>query len=196
MRSKVTRYRIRCARSLKGRILDLGAGEGDFGPYLDGSPVSLDIDLSELRKVRGRKVLATAERLPFAADSFDGIWSCAVLEHVHANFILEAIRLTRVGGDIFILTPNRRSPFDPLKRTLGFGDWSSNEGHVRLYTVAELSPFGRVTGEVWWAPGLDQVARFFPRLGHTLMLHIKIDRDLKNRFAAPGHPRARSSREA
>lgn len=196
MRSKVTRYRIRCAQRLRGRILDLGAGEGDFGPYLAGRPVSLDIDLSELRKLSGPRVLATAEHLPFAADSFDGVWSCAVLEHVHANFIPEAIRLTRLGGDIFILTPNRRSPFDPLKRVLGLGDWSSNEGHVRLYTVAELSPFGRVTGEVWWAPGIDQIARLFPRLGHTLMLHIEIDRDLKDRFAAAERPRAPTSCEA
>lgn len=184
MRSKVSRFRVRCARRLSGRILDLGAGEGDFTPYLGAGVVSLDVDLTNLGRLAGRRVAASADRIPFADDSFDGVWSCAVLEHVETNYLPEAVRVTRPGGRLFVLTPNRRSPWDPVKRLFGLGDWWSNEGHVRLYSVQDLAGWGRVLGEIWWAPGLDQLARWWPRLGHTLMLQVDVDRDLKDRVGS------------
>jgi SAM-dependent methyltransferase len=175
MKAKVTKYRIRCARKLSGRILDIGAGEGGYTKHLGSGVVSLDLDYENLKNISGKRVLASAEYLPFPDDTFDGVWSCAVLEHVKTNYIPEAIRVTKPGGTIYILTPNRYSLYDPLKRILGYGDWWSNEGHVRLYSVSELRTWGKVWGEVWWAPGLDQLARIIPALGHTLMLRIDVN---------------------
>lgn len=180
MKSQVTRFRIKCAGQLKGLILDLGAGEGSFAHYLPPDAISLDIDLENLKKLPGKRVLASAARLPFKSDTFDGVWSCAVLEHVAENYIPEAIRVTKIGRKIYILTPNRNSPFDPVKRLLGLGDWTSNPGHVKLYSVKELCQFGRVRGEVYWAPGLDQLARIWPALGHTLMLCVDVTKELKD----------------
>jgi SAM-dependent methyltransferase len=182
MRSKVTKYRIKCAQELHGRILDLGAGEGDFTQYLKDDVISLEPDFGNLKKITGKKVVGSAVKLSFPDNTFDGIWSCAVLEHVEINYIPEAIRVTKPGGTIFILTPNRNSPYDPIKRLFGFGDWWSNEGHVRLYSVDELKKYGKVWGEVWWAPILDQIARIFPLLGHTLMLRIDVSSQLKTRL--------------
>jgi SAM-dependent methyltransferase len=184
MHAKLTKYRIRCARKLFGKILDLGAGESIYTPYLGTDVVSLDIDFANLKKNPGNKVLAKAEKLPFTEDSFNCVWSCAVLEHVKTNYIPEAIRVTKPGGVIFILTPNKHSPYDPLKRLLGYGDWWSNEGHVRLYSVSDLKLFGKVSGEVWWAPGLDLLARLLPSLGHTLMLRIDVTPELKELVTA------------
>jgi SAM-dependent methyltransferase len=179
MHAKITKYRIRCARKLNGRILDIGAGEGGYTHKLGADVVSLDLDYENLKNISGNKVLASADHLPFPDDTFDGVWSCAVLEHVEINFIPETIRVTKPGGTIYILTPNRHSFYDPLKRLLGYGDWWSNEGHVRLYSVKELSSWGKVWGEVWWAPGLDQLARIMPALGHTLMLRINVNSNNK-----------------
>ncbi len=180
MHAKLTKYRIRCAKELFGRILDIGAGEGGYTTYLGPNVVSLDVDFENLNRLPGGRVLASAASLPFHDNAFDCAWSCAVLEHVETNYIPEVIRVTRPGGIIYILTPNRHSPYDPLKRLLGYGDWWSNEGHVRLYSVSELKTFGTVWGEVWWAPGLDQVARIIPALGHTLMLRINVTDDMKS----------------
>jgi len=181
MKSKVTNYRINCARQLSGKILDLGAGEGDYTKYLNGRAVSMDPDYKNLKEVRGDKIVGSAIDIPFRDDVFDGVWSCAVLEHVEINFIPEALRITKSGGTIFILTPNRNSPWDILKRMMGYGDWWSNEGHVRLYSAGELRKYGKVRGETWWAPGIDLLARLFPIIGHTLMLEIKVTAELKNK---------------
>ena len=181
MRSKVTPYRIRCARRLSGRILDIGAGEGDFTPYLEGELVSVDIDLENLKGIDGSKVVCSAPSLPFPDSTFDGIWSCAVLEHVLVNYIPESIRVAKLGAVIYILTPNRHSPYDPIKRLFGLGDWMSCEGHVRLYSAADLRRYGEVSGEVWWFPPLDLLSRVVPALGHTLMLKIEVTEALKSR---------------
>jgi SAM-dependent methyltransferase len=182
MHAKLTKYRIRCAKKLFGKILDIGAGEGAYSGYFGSDFVSLDMDFENLKNLSGYKIMASAARLPFPANTFDCVWSCAVLEHVETNFIPEAIRVTKSGGVIYILTPNRYSPYDPLKRLFGYGDWWSNEGHVRLYSVRELRTFGKVWGEVWWAPVLDNIARIIPSLGHTLMLRIDVTADIKKRY--------------
>ena len=182
MKAKLTKFRISCAKKLFGKILDIGAGEGAYTNHLGSDVVSLDIDYQNLKELTGFKILASAAKLPFPANTFDCVWSCAVLEHVPINYIPEALRVTRPGGIIYILTPNRHSIYDPLKRFFGLGDWWANEGHVRLYSVRELREFGQVHGETWWAPGLDQLARIIPSLGHTLMLRIDVTADIKNRY--------------
>lgn len=182
MKSKITKYRTRCANILRGKILDLGAGEGSYTSSLRGDLVSIDIDLYNLKNVSGEKIASSALLLPFPDDTFNGVWSCAVLEHLVNNFIPEAIRVTKIGGMIYILTPNRNSPYDPIKRLFGLGDWSQPEGHVRLYSISELERYGKVYGEVWWLPILDQIARFIPFLGHTIMLKICVSSKIKKKF--------------
>jgi SAM-dependent methyltransferase len=182
MKAKVTKYRISCAKKLFGKILDIGAGEGSYTSHLGADVISLDIDYLNLKQLSGARILADASKLPFPADTFDCTWSCAVLEHVHTNYVPEAIRVTKLGGIIYILTPNKYSIYDPVKRLFGLGDWSTNEGHVRLYSIRELREFGKVQGEIWWAPGLDQLARICPSLGHTLMLRVDVTADIKSRY--------------
>ncbi|MDD3161922.1 MAG: methyltransferase domain-containing protein [Bacteroidales bacterium] len=51
---------------------------------------------------------------PFAADSFDYVWSNAVLEHVggEASQIRFVSEMLRVGKKVYFTTPNRYFPFD------------------------------------------------------------------------------------
>ncbi|MGB2821709.1 MAG: class I SAM-dependent methyltransferase [Phycisphaerae bacterium] len=184
MHSIVSKTRRTLAGQLRGKILDAGCGDDLFGQYLrrNGNKViSLDVDAEALRRVPGVKVVASCSDTPFPDDYFDAVWACALIEHVAADTVPEMIRVTRVGGRIVIVTPNRRSPWDPLKLLVGLSTWRENEGHVRLYSSEELAHFGEVHGEVVFLP--VQAARTFfwrhPNVGHTLILDVRITAELK-----------------
>lgn len=92
---------------------------------------------------------------PFADNSFDIVWSNAVLEHVgdyeaQVHFLRE---LARVGRRMFITTPNRRFPvevhtripllhwlpkkhFDAILRRVGKSDFAGD--YMRLLDINEL----------------------------------------------------------
>lgn len=59
-------------------------------------------------------MVAAAEGLPFAGESFDFVYCYTVLEHVAdvERSIDEMIRVCRVGGRVFIQTPDYRFPFE------------------------------------------------------------------------------------
>jgi SAM-dependent methyltransferase len=91
---------------LYGKILDIGAGEGDYTPYFNGDVISLEPEFECLKRISGKRIAGSAIELPFPDNTFDCVWSCAVLEHVEINYIPEAVRVTKPGGIIYILTPN------------------------------------------------------------------------------------------
>jgi SAM-dependent methyltransferase len=182
MRSIRSRFRVALARSLRGRILDCGCGEDLFGPDLrrpGNDLVSLDLDLAALRQVPGRRVCASADRLPFADDTFDGVWSCALVEHVREETLPEMARVIRPGGRLVVVTPNRHSPFDSLKRVLGLMTWDAVPGHVRLYRLRELQAYGRVQGEMLWLPPLAGLFRRLARLAHVWVLDARVTPEVK-----------------
>jgi SAM-dependent methyltransferase len=59
-------------------------------------------------------VVAAAEAVPYADNSFDTILSHEVLEHVRDDraAVLEMVRVLRPGGHIVIFAPNRWYPFE------------------------------------------------------------------------------------
>lgn len=173
-RSKVTPYRISCARSLRGRILDCGGGVGDYLPYLQGEIVVLDKAFDTLLRVpHPLRITGDAERLPFADRTFDGVWACAVAQYVRLDlFVREIVRILKPDGRALILVPNAKSPWDFAKKMLGMETWWDQEGIVRHYTVDDLKPYGKVTGEIQFLPA-EGCLRHLPRLGHTLMLDIE-----------------------
>lgn len=173
MKSILTNLRIEFATKMSGLILDCGNGEGIYRQYLKGDVIQLDIDINELKKLEGHRVLASVHKLPFKNDVFDSIWGCAIIEHVKEDCIQELIRVSKRGGQLAILTPNRLSPIDIFRRLIKITNWYSYEGHVRLYSVGEIEKYGDVYGEVSFIPFLDKFFRLFPRLSHSIMLYIK-----------------------
>lgn len=175
-RSMLTPHRVECAESLGGRILDCGAGAGEYLDHLRGEVVALDRDPEALAGLAHRpRVLADAGALPFADRSFDAVWACAVAQYLELDgFVAEAKRVTRPGGRLLILVPNGRSPWDRLKRLLGMPTWWDQEGILTQYSVDDLERHGEVTGEVRFLPG-ERLLRRRPRLGHSLMLHVTVD---------------------
>jgi 2-polyprenyl-3-methyl-5-hydroxy-6-metoxy-1,4-benzoquinol methylase len=62
-----------------------------------------------------RVVRGTVEKLPYPDESFDFVYCYTVLEHVQDvnKALLEMVRVTSVGGKIFIATGNYRIPYEP-----------------------------------------------------------------------------------
>jgi len=156
---------------MEGLVLDCGTGDNIFAPYLGGDKIiHLDVDMTDLRKIPGLRVVASAAAVPFKDDAFDSLWACAGVEHVKEDTIPEFQRVVKRDGQIAVLTPNRYSPADFLRRLLGLPYWWKCEGHVRLYSLRELRKYGAVYGEIWQLPFIDKLVRRLPPLGDTLML--------------------------
>ena len=187
MKSLLTPLRIALASQLRGRILDCGAGEGLFTPYLNHSGnrlVNLDIDENNLKKLPGENVVASCADVPFDDNHFDCVWACAIIEHIEEDVVPELIRVTKPGGRIIIVTPNKYSPFDPIKRLFAMPTWDKLDGHIHLYTEKELNYWGKVHGETRFLPRLQKFFWNHPRLSHILILDICVDEELKQKALA------------
>ena len=148
------------------RVLDLGCGGGRhaFEVLRRGSDVvAFDMDQSELDNVAamfvamdkagevplgasGETVQGTALDMPFEEGSFDRAIAAEVLEHIPDDMaaMKEIFRVLKPGGTAAITVPS----FLPERIC-----WALDEdyhtapgGHVRIYTLAELSAKLKSTG--------------------------------------------------
>ena len=104
-----------------GRILDLGAGTGvAMSLFREGQRiVALDPAWTMLSVNPAlHKVVGSGERLPFADDSFDGIWSAFVFRNLESvgETLAEAARVLRPGGVMVVVDAGR--PLGRLSRTV------------------------------------------------------------------------------
>ena len=130
----------------RARVLELGAGGGFLGAELARrgfTRVTLsDLTATALDALRERApgaalVAADAERLPFAAASFEIVISSDLLEHLPdaEAHIAEVARVLAPGGRYYLKTPNRRMA-EAFYRLRGLHDayfW-----HPSMYSPAEL----------------------------------------------------------
>ncbi|MCA2223100.1 class I SAM-dependent methyltransferase [Nonomuraea aurantiaca] len=148
------------------RVLDLGCGGGRhaFEVLRRGADVvAFDMDQSELDSVAamfvamdkagevppgagGETVQGTALDMPFEEGSFDRVIAAEVLEHIPDDMaaMREIFRVLKPGGTAAITVPS----FLPERIC-----WALDEdyhtapgGHVRIYTLAELSAKLKATG--------------------------------------------------
>ncbi|MEO6165305.1 MAG: class I SAM-dependent methyltransferase, partial [Candidatus Binatia bacterium] len=90
--------------SLSSRaVLEIGSGRGYLQDVVENY-TGLDISPSVARFYHKRFVLGSATALPFPDNSFDGVWSIWVFEHVPnpEQAFREARRVTRDKGVIFL----------------------------------------------------------------------------------------------
>jgi len=85
-------------------VLDVGSGRGYLQDIVEDY-TGLDIAPSVRRFYHKKFVLASATAMPFADDTFDGLWSIWVLEHVPnpEQALRECRRVTRDGGVMLLL---------------------------------------------------------------------------------------------
>ncbi|GAA0920964.1 class I SAM-dependent methyltransferase [Nonomuraea longicatena] len=148
------------------RVLDLGCGGGRhaFEVLRRGADVvAFDMDQSELDNVAamfvamdkagevpvgagGETVKGTALDMPFEDGSFDRVIAAEVLEHIPDDMtaMAEIFRVLKPGGSAAVTVPS----FLPERIC-----WALDEdyhtapgGHVRIYTLAELSAKLKSTG--------------------------------------------------
>lgn len=102
----------------KGRVLDIGCGDGSIGSHLTADTV-VGIDLSRrcaaLASGRGvRGLCADARRLPFPDAAFDTVYCVDALHHMsrdHSRAVGEFDRVTMAGGRVVIVEPDARNLF-------------------------------------------------------------------------------------
>jgi SAM-dependent methyltransferase len=108
-------YRLRVAQSTFERALHFGAGRNNYriGEHAladgSGTIVALDTDRVTLAEHDAREqVLGCGQRLPYADDSFDLVFSEYVFEHLDdpTAALGEIDRVLRPGGEVIILVPN------------------------------------------------------------------------------------------
>lgn len=101
------------------KVLEIGCGRGGFSAYLVEQGANLvAADFSDAAVAITRKRLqpyahcearvADIQALPFADRTFDVVVSLETLEHVPdpAKGLAELVRVTKVGGQLIISTPN------------------------------------------------------------------------------------------
>ena len=147
-------------------VLDVGTGTGDLAKELNRRRVSVvGLDFSEDMVQAAREKLAgkadaqfmvgSAEHLPFAANSFDGVVSAFVVRNIHHGGVLnsslkEFYRVLRPGGRIVHLELTQ-----PLKGPMLWG--------YRAYMKTILPSIGwAMFGPRWPKNYLNQTIKNFP----------------------------------
>ncbi len=144
------------------RVLDVAAGTGSITRLLaerGNEVVSLDQSAEMVRHARSRgtgAVLATAERLPFRDQSFDGLTFGYLLRYVSSvpDALAELVRVVRPGGVLGMVEFGRPS-----------GIWGPP---WMVYTRGVLPAAGWAIGSGWrqvgrfLGPSIDQFARTHP----------------------------------
>ncbi|MBC7235350.1 MAG: methyltransferase domain-containing protein [Chloroflexi bacterium] len=178
------------------RILDAGCGLGlymsRFHAFSD-QVYGVDVDaekVAEARHAASGALVAGVDALPFAARSFDVVFSHEVLEHVQddATAVHEAYRVLQPGGYLVIFGPNRWYPFEThgiyWRGRYHFGNiplvnylpdrWRARLcPHVRAYRRRELLSLldglaGQVVVQRVIYPGYDNIVARWPLIGKWL----------------------------
>ncbi len=100
----------RIVPDLRGRVLDIGSGPQPFREWYGGVRQVVSLDLpATYEKFKGipPDVFADGRALPFQSESFDGITSWEVIEHLPNPGCLfaEASRVLRPSGRLILSTP-------------------------------------------------------------------------------------------
>jgi len=145
------------------RVLDVGCGTGEFEQlahqrFPEARLVGIDVTPDMLAVARGKFqdatwvtfLLAQAEDLPVASESFDAVVSCSMLHHVEEpeRLLRECVRVLRPGGQLVVVDWCRDFLHNRLRHY-----WLRlvKPSYVKMYRASELtallSPIGLVVRE-------------------------------------------------
>lgn len=156
------------------RVLDVGCGTGRFVRFLNdngSSAIGCDVYKEALiaaRKINKKNTIikASASKLPFKKNSFDMLTAVSLIEHLTKKeskaFILEAKRVLKPRGFIFIVTPNFASPWRFIQGKKWFG--YSDPTHINFFTPLSLASLLKEYGfykPKFWFKTNDKTSRKF-----------------------------------
>jgi ubiquinone/menaquinone biosynthesis C-methylase UbiE len=161
-------YRIeRIAQYIDGGYwLDYGCADGGYTRALlcAGATGVSGVDVAPDRIECAQKAhpdipfyVGSDQQLPFADDSFDGVFMNEVFEHVsdEAQTLAEIYRLLRPGGYLILITPNRGFPFEG--HTVHIGSWTSNVPTPIIPWLPKAVTDRWVTARNYWPKQLRQM---------------------------------------
>lgn len=140
-------------RFLVGRVLDIGAGDGQVASFRpDADVISIDLTLASCRRLVGGgrpAVRADASALPFRDQSFDTVVMLEVLEHVPdpLETLVQIRHALKPGGTLILSTPNDElSLVERIFYLLWKRVWPTRRNlhrwdpfHLRRFAVPELT---------------------------------------------------------
>ena len=157
--------RMDMVRLQPGRILDLGAGTGFFSDalqqrYPDAGVLAFDLALNMLRHTRGRGldtdrlqcVCGDGERLPFADDSFDFIFSNLMLQWcLDLEPVFTELRRVLAPGGLLMFTTFGPDTLQELRAS-----WSAADGYTHVNMFPDMHDVGdALLGTRWAEPVMD-----------------------------------------
>jgi ubiquinone/menaquinone biosynthesis C-methylase UbiE len=175
-------------RGRGGRLLDVGGGPGVDGEFLElyaafDEVVVVNLELTEVKAPAGVTVTTMAadgRELPLENQSFDWVFSNAVIEHVggwqHQERFAKEIQRVAWRG-YFVTTPNKYFPIEPhamlpfyqffpvfvQKKVAPF-----SPGYLRAYEEINLLSVGQMKRLF---PGATVLPVGFPVLGNSLVAY-------------------------
>lgn len=145
----------------KDKVLDIGCGNGRFSSYLTHTDYT-GLDFSEKLIAEAKKifpelkfVVADALHLPFEDDTFDKVYSIALIHHIPSEeyrvlALKEMRRVVTSGGLVFVTAWKRRIPW--WRRLFSLYDisipFNGRERYYHLFKSGELSRIARKAGLV------------------------------------------------
>ena len=176
--------------TVPGRLLDVGGGlgiDGEFlqlyGRFREVVVVNLDAECMEMPPgVSVKRMVADGRDLPFETNSFDWVFSNAVIEHVGGwkDQVLFANEVRRVASrGYFVATPNKFFPVEPhtlfpfyqfLPVPLQMKVAPYSPGYLRKYERIRLLSAGEMQ-ELF--PEATVKAMGFPVLGNNLAAYYR-----------------------
>ena len=166
------------------RILDLGAGTGEFskallGRYRKADVVALDLALNMLRRARARGgwfrkpacVCADAECLPFAAGRFDFIFSNLMLQWcMDLEPVFTELRRVLAPGGLLLFTSFGPDTLRELRSS-----WEAVDGYTHVNSFIDMHHVGDALVRTRWAEPVMDTERLTVtyREVRTLMQDLK-----------------------
>lgn len=158
------------------RVLDVGAGSGNFTRYLQERSPTVAVDFARAQLALSPaawRVEASSERLPFPDGAFDVVFASGLLHHVPRPWdsLREMRRVSR--GWVVAYEPNRNNPAMFLFSLLHREEWAALRMHPRSLrrhaeraglSVLAAIPFGWIPSNVLPAWAVPLVRRIPPSL--------------------------------
>jgi malonyl-CoA O-methyltransferase len=157
--------RLDLVRLQPARVLDLGAGTGEFSKallkrYRKANVVSLDLALNMLRHTQSRGgwlrkpacVCGDGERLPFADDSFELVFSNLMLQWcMDLEPVFTELRRVLAPGGLLMFTTFGPDTLRELRAS-----WEAIDGYTHVNAFIDMHDVGDALVRTHWAePVMD-----------------------------------------